>query len=102
MYSVTPFNSGEDLEQLLDGYALAVDTSEEDYLKTEDYWNSKGVETIKTIDALESGEKIYRCISVHEYRELIITVGQILNPELLDEVRVKPADELSFLNYFEN
>lgn len=102
LYSVTPFNSGEDLEQLLDGYALAVDTSEEDYLKTEDFWNGKGVETIKTIDTLESGEKIYRCISVHNYPELNITIGQILNPERSDEVRVKPADELSFLNYFEN
>lgn len=102
LYSVTPFNSGEDLEQLLDGYALGVDTSEEDYLKTEDFWNSKGVETIKTIDDLESGEKVYRCISVHNYPELGISLGQILNPERLGNVKVNPADVLTFLNYFEN
>lgn len=102
LYNATPFNSGEDLEDLLNGYALSIDTSEEDYLKTEAYWNGKGVATIKNQDTISSGEVVYRCICAEDNHEQKVVVGDILSPERYFSVKTKPADIMTFLNYFEN
>lgn len=102
LYNSVPFNSGEDLEQLLDHLSLSVDTSEESYMKTEALWNAKGIETIRTVEQLESGEKIYRCVAANSSSEHNIQVGDVLPPEISTKHIIKPADGINFLNYFEN
>ena len=101
LYNSVPFDSGADLESLLDQISLAVDTSEEDYEATEKHWNSKGVETIKTTENAGTGETIYRCISANDYAELEINTGDILKPlrGLIPPSRT--IDPINFLNYFE-
>ena len=101
LYNSVPFNSGDDLEMLLNMLALKVDTNEEDYLKTEAYWNEQGVETIRTIEELDTGECIYRCIAANTYEELLIKAGDLLKPMGKKEAVFPPADGVNLLNYFE-
>ena len=101
LYNSVPFDSGTDLEVLLDNLSLSVDTSEEDFAKTETLWNKQGVATIKTVESLDTGERIYRCIAALDYPDLNIQEGQILIPAKQQEVKFPPADGINFLNYFE-
>ena len=101
LYNSVPFNSGQDLENLLDSLSLTVDTSEKEYEETERYWNSKGVETIKTTEKIESGEVIYRCVAADAFPELEIAMGQILETERSKLKAPKTIDSINFLDYFE-
>lgn len=101
LYNSVPFDSGTDLEVLLDNLSLSVDTSEEDFAKTETHWNKQGVATIKTVESLDTGERIYRCIAALDHPDLNIQEGQILIPAKQQEVKFPPADGINFLNYFE-
>lgn len=98
LYNTTPFSVGEDVEQLIDQMSLMVDTSEEEYLETERYWNNQGCKTIKRIVTLDSGEVVYRCIAA-EARIGICKEGDILPKYPEREFRVKPADYLALENY---
>ena len=102
LYNSVPFNSGEDLEELLDHLSLSVDTAEEDYLKTEKFWNDKGVETIRVVEEVGTGERIYRCVASSASEEHGVHVGDILKPQSKKPRPMKPADAINFLNYFEN
>lgn len=101
LYNSVPFDSGSDLENLLDQLSLAVDTSEEEYDITEKYWNSQGVETIKTTENAGTGETIYRCIAANDYLELGLKSGQILKPNRSLNTPPRTIDSINFLNYFE-
>lgn len=101
LYNSVPFDSGSDLENLLDQLSLTVDTSDEDYEATEKHWNSLGVETIKTTESAGTGETIYRCISASNYSDLNIIMGQILQPKRSLVAPPRTIDGINFLNYFE-
>ena len=102
LYNSVPFNSGIDLEQLLDSLSLSVDTSIEDFDKTEQYWNEKGVSTIRREEESGTGETIYRCVAVEAYPDLEIKKGQFLTSTHGLKSHVSPADGVNFLGYFGN
>ena len=101
LYNSVPFNSGVDLEMLIDTLSLGIDTNEQDFGKTEAHWNVQGVATIKSIEEAESGENLYRCVAAQTYPELNIVEGQILSPLKSRDLRFPPVDGVNFLNYFE-
>lgn len=101
LYNSVPFNSGEDLEVLIDHLSLSIDTNEKDFGVTEAHWNAQGVATIKTVEELDSGERLYRCIAATDVPALNIIEGQLLEPQKKNQMRFPPADGVNFLNYFE-
>lgn len=103
LYCSTPFNSGEDMETLLNQMSLNVDTSEEEYLSTEQHWNSLGVKTIRREVTLESGEVIYRCICAEHVQ--VPDVGLFLVNQNLPKypqipMQAKAADYVAIEGYF--
>lgn len=103
LYSSTPFNSGEDMEALLNQMSLNVDTSEEEYLSTEKYWNDLGVKTIKREVTLETGEIIYRCICAETIQPkpgLVLMQNQVLGKYPAVALQAKAADYVAIEGYF--
>lgn len=103
LYNATPFNSGEDLEDVLNQMSLAVDTSEEAYLVTEKYWNGYGIKTIRHEVTLDNGEVIYRCICAEDVQTSIGTFvkSQVLSSKNANPIQVKAADLVSLEGYFQ-
>lgn len=103
LYNLTPFNAGEDLEEILNQMVLTVDTSEEDYLCTETHWNQLGVKTIKREITLDNNEIIYRCICAEDTEikgYSVIKAGQILPQHPEKTIRAKAADFVALQGYF--
>lgn len=98
LYNTTPFDSGEDLEALINGLSLQVDATEEEYLETERFWNGQGIKTIKRIVTLESGEQVYRCVAA-EGQPPMINEGDILKPMPVEPLTVRPVDFVSLEGY---
>lgn len=102
LYNVTPFNSGEDLEEVLNQLVLTVDTSEESYTCTETHWNQLGIKTIKREVKLENDEVIYRCVCAEDasIEGQLFKAGQILPQRPEKSIRTKAADFVALEGYF--
>ena len=102
-YNATPFNAGEDLEEILNQLVLTVDTDEEGYLQTEKHYNDLGIKTIKREITLGNNEVIYRCICAEDWEAegyTPVKAGAILPQRPEKIIRAKAADFVALENYF--
>ena len=102
LYNLTPFNSGEDLEEVLNQLVLTVDTSEESYTCTETHWNQLGIKTIKREVKLENDEVIYRCVCAEDasIEGQLFKAGQILPQRPEKSIKTKAVDFVALEGYF--
>lgn len=92
LYNSTPFTPGEDLEHTLNHLSLQIDTTVDEYLETEKYWNDKGYQTIRREVRLNSGELVYRCADLN--------TGRLLEPIKGIRLKLPAVDDLILGNYF--